>query len=86
MITHDPEDIKAFAEDLVTYEAGQVRKVESFPTPEESLKDMQAERLGDPSGMMHHLNLSSARVCSTSSALPENQPILSAGLTSNSGT
>jgi len=32
MITHDPEDIKAFAEALVTYEAGQVCKVESFPT------------------------------------------------------
>jgi molybdate transport system ATP-binding protein len=39
MITHDPEDIKAFAEELVTYDAGQVRKVESFPTPEESLKE-----------------------------------------------
>lgn len=27
MITHDPEDIKAFAETLVVYEAGQVRNV-----------------------------------------------------------
>jgi molybdate transport system ATP-binding protein len=32
MITHDPEDIKAFAEAVVTYEAGRIRKVESFPT------------------------------------------------------
>ena len=30
MITHDPEDIRAFAETLVTYEAGMVCKVEYF--------------------------------------------------------
>lgn len=30
MITHDPEDIRVFAETLVTYEAGQVCKVDSF--------------------------------------------------------
>jgi len=30
MITHDPEDIRAFAETLVTYETGKVCKVDSF--------------------------------------------------------
>ncbi len=30
MITHDPEDIRVFAETLVTYEAGRVCKVDSF--------------------------------------------------------
>lgn len=30
MITHDPEDIKAFAETLVTYETGKVCKVDNF--------------------------------------------------------
>jgi molybdate transport system ATP-binding protein len=30
MITHDPEDIKAFAETLVTYETGRVCRVDSF--------------------------------------------------------
>jgi ABC-type sulfate/molybdate transport systems ATPase subunit len=29
MITHDPEDIEAFAETLVTYEAGRVAEVRS---------------------------------------------------------
>ena len=30
MITHDPEDIRAFAETLVTYETGRVCRVDSF--------------------------------------------------------
>ena len=30
MITHDPEDIKVFAETLVTYETGRVCKVDNF--------------------------------------------------------
>jgi molybdate transport system ATP-binding protein len=30
MITHDPEDIRAFAETLVVYETGNVCKVENF--------------------------------------------------------
>ena len=52
MITHDPEDIKAFAEALVTYEAGQVRKVESFPASERKPERAQAEPLCDPSGVL----------------------------------
>ena len=30
MITHDPEDIRVFAETLVTYETGRVCRVDSF--------------------------------------------------------
>ena len=30
MITHDPEDIRAFAETLVTYDSGRVCRVDSF--------------------------------------------------------
>jgi len=30
MITHDPEDIKAFAQTLVTYEAGRVREIQRY--------------------------------------------------------
>lgn len=32
MITHDPEDVRVFAQTLVTYEAGEVSRVETFPT------------------------------------------------------
>jgi molybdate transport system ATP-binding protein len=38
MITHDPEDIEAFAETVVTYEAGRTLGVESFPGSKERLR------------------------------------------------
>ncbi len=40
MITHDPEDIRAFAETLVTYDAGQVCSVDHF------LKSKEENHLG----------------------------------------
>ncbi len=43
MITHDPEDIRVFAEDLVTYEAGRVCGVESISKPGREPGSMPAD-------------------------------------------
>lgn len=48
MITHDPEDIKAFAQTLVTYDSGRVTGVNSYPGPDGNISELMNSLLQVP--------------------------------------